>query len=404
MYMDKNPNLDVNIAIRKEQFGFAENFNHGVKFANDAYEDIDYIVTINSDLLVPEFLFESIETAFNKYDVVGVVSNYAMGIQIVNADKFGFNDQETVLNMSKFNEACGRWRKENLHEYETTPVLTFLGVAIKKVVTDSIGLLDERYKVGTYEDVDFTSSAWKAGFKLGVMRECFAFHFGSRTFKAQGDETRLNEVTALNKLKFQEKYGLKTEQDIAAYIGDSTLNYVYGLYSQGFDDRTHDICEHLHTLKILADSVEHITEFGVRNGISTIAFLAGKPKVLRSYDIDDYKSYDTTKELIANFDIDYKFIKASTLEIDIEPTDLLFIDTLHTYDQLKAELERHAKNVKQYILFHDTYAYGYKGERENSKGLVPAIEEFLKANPNWKIKRIYNNCNGLLIIQNMSVE
>jgi len=85
------------------------------------------------------------------------------------------------------------------------------------------------------------------------------------------------------------------------------------------------------------------------------------------------------------------FYEASTLEIEIPEVDMLFIDTDHTYEQLKGELARHGNKVKKYLVFHDTVSC----ETE----LMPAIEEFMKANKKWKIKEHYKFNNGVLVLE-----
>jgi len=174
-----------------------------------------------------------------------------------------------------------------------------------------------------------------------------------------------------------------------------------------------DINEHLPTLKKYAEKCDHVTEMGVRYVVSTIALVCGKPKTLISIDLfhpshyGDMGRLNLVQEYSKNNNIDFKFVLGNTLEIDIEPTDLLFIDTLHKYGQLKKELERHAKNVKKYIVFHDTTTFEYKDEGEyyetdglsNEKvGLWPAIQEFIEANPEWSILERFTNNNGLTIL------
>ena len=44
------------------------------------------------------------------------------------------------------------------------------------------------------------------------------------------------------------------------------------------------------------------------------------------------------------------------------PVDLLFIDTLHTFGQLTAELEAFARNTNRYIILHDMESFGNQDE------------------------------------------
>lgn len=165
-----------------------------------------------------------------------------------------------------------------------------------------------------------------------------------------------------------------------------------------------DINEHLPTLKRYAAECDHVTEMGVRWVVSTYALMMGKPKKLVSIDLDPVEKYGISIidliNLAKSANIDYQFILGNTLQIEIAETDFLFIDTLHTFNQLKKELELHSSKVKKYIGLHDTATFGQVGEF-NEIGILPAIEDFLKNNPNWTIKEQFKNNNGLIILQRL---
>jgi hypothetical protein len=163
-----------------------------------------------------------------------------------------------------------------------------------------------------------------------------------------------------------------------------------------------DINEHLPVLRDLAKQVSHVTEMGVRTGVSTRSFLC-EDVILRSYDI--YLWDEVTKLFNAAQEQgkDAQYIQASVLEVEIEETDLLFIDTWHSYEQLKLELVLHSSKVRKYIAFHDTQTYGTRSEtfegRTGSNGLLPAIIEFIIDNTEWKFKIHRTNNNGLTVIE-----
>lgn len=164
-----------------------------------------------------------------------------------------------------------------------------------------------------------------------------------------------------------------------------------------------DINEHLPTLMKYASECEHITEMGVRYIVSTYALLMGKPKTLISYDILDCHWQPIAEAVKGTTDFQFKL--GNTLHIQIEPTDFLFIDTLHNYDQLREELRLHADKAKKYIGFHDTSSFEWYGESYDGiprKGIWPAIQEFLEANPHWRIKERFRNNNGLTILQRVN--
>jgi hypothetical protein len=161
-----------------------------------------------------------------------------------------------------------------------------------------------------------------------------------------------------------------------------------------------DINEHLPTLKKYAEQCEHITEMGVRGIVSTYALLMGLPKKLISYDIN-MCNWEPVKELVKE-QTEFQFKIGNTLEIEIEETDLLFIDTLHNYKQLSKELLLHGNKVKKYIIFHDTTSYEINGESYEGKkeqGIWQAVLDFLNHNPEWTLLQRFTNNNGLTIIK-----
>lgn len=175
-----------------------------------------------------------------------------------------------------------------------------------------------------------------------------------------------------------------------------------------------DINEHIPTFIEYGSECDHITEMGVRAISSTWAFLGAAPKKLISYDMEDPSHYGSNIQQVydvaAQYGLNFEFKQADVLEIEIEETDLLFLDTWHAYDQLKAELEKHNSKARKYIIMHDTTSYEsrdepltsentFKGEKSSGKGLWPAITEFLESNNDWVLHKRYTNNNGITILK-----
>lgn len=182
---------------------------------------------------------------------------------------------------------------------------------------------------------------------------------------------------------------------------------------------TSDINEHLPTLLEYGKKCNHITEMGVRWVSSTWALLMAKPKKMISYDIVWNENIDKVIELSKEYELDYDFVKVDVLKIDIETTDLLFIDTLHTYNQLSQELFKHSDKVSKYIILHDTETFGFNDEqlyehasdivksiKTDKQGLWLAITEFLNSDKGkeWEVEKKYTNNNGLTILKKISNE
>lgn len=156
-----------------------------------------------------------------------------------------------------------------------------------------------------------------------------------------------------------------------------------------------DINEHCEKLRELASQCQHVTEFGMRPRISTVALLAGKPGQMVTYAaVPDPIIPILRREAGAAA---FEFRKGESLTVDIEETDLLFLDTRHTYEHLRAELARHAGKVRRWIVLHDTQIFGTKGE-DGGAGLLPALRQFMLANPQWSVIEHTQANNGLTVI------
>jgi len=189
------------------------------------------------------------------------------------------------------------------------------------------------------------------------------------------------------------KYNVINNADLSGNIEDN-FNV---LFEQKNDHKTRFIRSHLNVLRDYASRCKHITEMGVDGVNSTWAFLYGlksAPSRLVSIDIQNDKApdiLDLAETLAFEAGIDYEFIQSSSLEVTIEKTDLLFIDTLHTYDQLKEELKLHSDSVRRYIACHDTYEY---------PKMSNALNEFIKDHSDvWSIDYVTTESCGLTIIE-----
>ncbi len=187
-----------------------------------------------------------------------------------------------------------------------------------------------------------------------------------------------------------------------------------------------DINEHLPTLYKYAKECDSVLECGVRGCISSWAFVYGlidndnnktKKMILNDIVTCDIDEFLNSTKYISNLKIDYKW--CSDLELDIdENVDLIFIDTLHVYGQLKRELEKFSKISNKYIIMHDTTIDEIYGEcmrlnwdiegmskitnfpyHELTKGLKFAIDEFLENNNDWVIHEVFINNNGLTVLK-----
>jgi hypothetical protein len=183
-----------------------------------------------------------------------------------------------------------------------------------------------------------------------------------------------------------------------------------------------DIYEHIPVLRNLAKECSTVMELGVRSMVSTWGVLKGlseSPYKNREYigvdlSLPPEETLALAKELAEANGISFQFWQANDMTIEIDPVDLLFIDSLHTYCHLTYELETFSPKVIKYIALHDTsdpWAYrdddlytGNYSEYPSSidrtkRGLWPAVIDFLNKHPEWKLHERRTNNHGFTILK-----
>jgi hypothetical protein len=171
-------------------------------------------------------------------------------------------------------------------------------------------------------------------------------------------------------------------------------------FEQEYQDacvRPSDMHEHLPWISELTSECKHATELGIGYAQSTRGFLRHDIE-MHSYDIHIYPEtqayFDTAKAGGRNVTLHVEDTRTAT----IAPTDIMLVDSYHSYEQVKIELERHASSVSKYILFHDTELFGNTGQGGEA-GVWPAVQEFLDSHPEWQLVERRTNCNGMTLIK-----
>lgn len=210
-----------------------------------------------------------------------------------------------------------------------------------------------------------------------------------------------------------------------------------------------DINEHLPTLFQYATECTSVLETGVRGCVSSWALAHG---LLCNPTAD---TQTTTKRMLCNdivecnmrefqlavsdanaesppntfyipLKLDVKYIWKSNLELEFAPHetyDLVFIDTMHCYGQLRRELAKFAPLANKYLIMHDTTIdevcgeihrfglcdslladhkkmTGFTDDDDILLGLGPAIDQFLAAHPHeWILDAKFTNNNGLTVLK-----
>jgi hypothetical protein len=166
-----------------------------------------------------------------------------------------------------------------------------------------------------------------------------------------------------------------------------------------------DIVLHLPVIEYFASLCGHVTEFGVREGCSTAALLAGCKGEVHSYDIEHTPVVDRLRAMTLPCSWAFHLGDTGSADLPVADTSLLFVDTLHVGPHVRKELAHHGRKARKFLVFHDTFTCGERdlsGPDPTAEGILPAIREFLARFPG-EYEEAYSTAanNGLLVLRRL---
>lgn len=180
-----------------ENRGFPTACNMGILLASG-----DEVLLMNNDVVVSRGWLTNLKSALYsapEVGIVGPVTNYASGRQQVKTD---YED------LASFHKAAERMNHPDPRKWLETKRLIGLCFLFKRELLTSVGLLDERFSPGHYEDDDYCYRARLRGYRLLIAGDCLVHHEGSASFK-QVYPTGIQELLERNRKLFINKWGVE---------------------------------------------------------------------------------------------------------------------------------------------------------------------------------------------------
>lgn len=182
--------------------GFPAACNAGLKIATG-----DALLLLNNDVVVTHRWLDNMLDCLDASPDTGAAgpcSNYVSGRQ---------QEEAPYSSMEEFHA----WTEERNKPDPSrrTPLERLVGFCLlfKREVMERIGLLDERFSPGHYEDDDYCYRIRLAGFRLMMAGDAFVHHHGSASFRKQ-DSAALISLIETNYRKFMDKWGMDPRQYI----------------------------------------------------------------------------------------------------------------------------------------------------------------------------------------------
>lgn len=191
---DQNDILKI---YNNDNLGFPKGCNQGIELASG-----DNIMLLNNDVIVtPNWLNNLLKALYSDVNIgaVGAVSNYCSYHQAVQAN---YNNIDEIYSFAD------KYNTSNEDMWEARIRLIAFCMLIKREIIDKIGLLDERFTPGNYEDDDYSYRILSAGYKLLLCKDTFVHHFGHVSFR--DNQQSYLDLLKENEKKFEEKWGFNS--------------------------------------------------------------------------------------------------------------------------------------------------------------------------------------------------
>lgn len=198
-YQEKYPAQELLFFDVGKNLGFSGGNNIVIKYFLQQ-KDITHICLLNSDVIVTDYWLDYLLE--KNMDVIGPVTNAAGNEQTVQIDYSVNPESNAITTVRGFAEKRHTCYKDYMVESD---LVTFFATLFKREVMEAIGLLDEQFYPGSYEDDDYCIRILNANYHIAIARDCFLHHFGSGSFSKLHMNDRKN-IGNINRARFEKKW------------------------------------------------------------------------------------------------------------------------------------------------------------------------------------------------------
>ena len=183
----------IRLIVNETNRGFPAAVNQAIAVARGSQ-----VLLLNNDTIVTTGWLRRMLRALGSEPAIGLVgpcSNLVSG------------PQQVATSYHQLGALDGfAWDWGKAHEGQRLEVTRLVGfcLLIKRAVIGTIGVLDERFGMGCFEDDDYCLRAIQAGFRAVIAADAFIHHHGGQTMRAGSVD--FSRLMAENERKFREKW------------------------------------------------------------------------------------------------------------------------------------------------------------------------------------------------------
>lgn len=209
---------DIKMALNDENVGFPKGCNIGIGLAE---KDSD-IMLLNNDTVVTTKWLENLQKCLYSNEKIGAAGSVSLSTANLQGVDFNYNNFQDMQVLAEKNNVSDSSKWE-----EKLKLIGFC-LLIKREVLNKIGMLDESFSPGYYEDDDLSLRIVEAGYKLMLCHDSFIHHYLGTSFRK--DQTKFYNLLNANQQKFTAKWGFTTHTfdelrgDLAGIVHEPNIN------------------------------------------------------------------------------------------------------------------------------------------------------------------------------------
>lgn len=186
---------NITIILNNQNRGFAAANNQGLKIAKGKY-----LVLLNNDTYITSDSFLRMANHLRNNPNIGLIGPVTNNIGNESKIDIQYDDMISMEIESK------KYTYANLGKLEKIKTLAFFCVMMPRKIYTNIGLLDESFGLGFFEDDDYCRRVQKHGFLTVCAHDAYVHHHLSASFAKLSDVDR-NNLFNINKKKYEKKWG-----------------------------------------------------------------------------------------------------------------------------------------------------------------------------------------------------
>ncbi|GIX34501.1 MAG: hypothetical protein KatS3mg126_0280 [Lysobacteraceae bacterium] len=186
---------NVKLVLNESNLGFAAGNNAGIRQATG-----EIVILLNNDTYVTPGWMQGLVGHLLRNPSLGAVGPVTNNIGNEARVEIHYGDMEQMV------REAARLTRGKSRQLLPIGVLAFFCVAIRRQAIEAIGLLDEGFGQGFFEDDDYCRRLEQAGFDIAVAEDVFVHHHLSGSFSTI-DQDKRKELFERNKAYYESKWG-----------------------------------------------------------------------------------------------------------------------------------------------------------------------------------------------------